>query len=393
MICYQTPYRPEDVNYDGSRFEVLNKHFEKMIEKDQLQGATYCLSRDGKVFANAAIGRYCYRPEDTRELTPDHLHHIASITKLFTAVAIFKLYEDGRLLIGQKVSEILEEFKEPPYNNITIGQLLTHTSGMQPDPNCFPSPYFQSNWDHVAEGFKAGDSAWLKNGLKAGLRTAPGTEWAYSSFGFAILGEIITRVSGTIAHQYIKDNIIQPCEMESTNFMENFTKEELLQIVLHDEEDEKMHNAVKAGQTSDFEEFEEFWKNVPNTAGGLLSTASDLNKFGTMLLQNGTYNGKRIVSRKAIEKMTTLAIDSSVPDYCWEAGGVFHPYGLGPDLRCDWNNMFTPGSFFHEGAGSSSLVIDPKEKLVAAWFVPYTHNAWYADGLYNAANIMWSGLL
>ena len=176
MIYFDTPYKPEEVGFDSSRLEVLNQHFEDLMKQGKLHGASYCIARDGKVFANAALGRYSYRTEDNRKLTPDHIHSIASITKIFTATAIFKLFEDGKISIAQKVGEILEEFSKPPYNEITIGQLLTHTSGLQPDPNCFPSPYFQSHWDHIEDGFKNGDSDWLSNALKAGLRREPGTE-------------------------------------------------------------------------------------------------------------------------------------------------------------------------------------------------------------------------
>lgn len=394
MIYNATPYKSEDVGYDASRFNVLNHHFEKMMEKDLLQGATYCLSRDGKVFMDAAMGRFCYRQDDNRELTPDHIHRIASITKIITATAIFQLYEDGKISIAQKVSEILEEFAIPPYKDITIGQLLTHTSGLQPDPNCFPSPYYQSHWDHIEDGFKNGDPNWLSNALKAGLRTKPGVEWAYCTFGFTVLGEIITRVTGISAHDYIQEHILKPCEMDSSMFEEHFTKEIYLRTVIRDDHDEKIHNAIAADLPYEKNPYEDMWNKVPNTGGGLYSNANDLVKFGTMLLQNGFYQGNRVISRKAIEKMTTLAIEPTVLDYCWECEGLSHPYGLGPELRCNWNNMFTPGTFYHEGAGSCSLLIDPKEKLVAAWFVPYLpQNSWYPEGLYNAANIMWSGLL
>ncbi len=394
MINFNTPYTPEEVGYDSSRFSVLNNHFNTMIDKGELQGAAYCLSRDGKVFMNASLGRYCYQVEDTRKLSPDHIHSIASITKIFTATAIFKLFEDGKISLAQKVGEILEEFSHPPYTDITIGQLLTHTSGLQPDPNCFPSPYYQCHWDFVEEGFKNGDADWLKNALKAGLRTKPGAEWAYCSFGFCVLGEIITRVTGTFAHQYITENILKPCEMNDSMFKDALTKESFLRTVIRDEDDIKMHEAAMADLPFNDNPFQDLWRKVPGTGGGLFSTASDLVKFGTMLLQNGTYNGNRVLSRKAIEKMTSLAIEPTVLDYCWEAGGLPHPYGLGPELRCNLNNMFTPGTFYHEGAGSCSLLIDPTEKLVAAWFVPYLPaGSWYPQGLYHAANIMWSGLL
>ena len=68
---------------------------------------------------------------------PTSINWIASITKTFTAVAIMKLVEDGITRLDVKVSEILEQFNTPPYNDINIFQLLTHTSGLYPDKGCF----------------------------------------------------------------------------------------------------------------------------------------------------------------------------------------------------------------------------------------------------------------
>lgn len=88
---------PADAGYDEERLEVLNKHFQKMIDADEILSANYCLSREGKVFANAAMGKLSYRDDDDRLLQPDTIQWIASITKLFCAVALFKLAEDGML--------------------------------------------------------------------------------------------------------------------------------------------------------------------------------------------------------------------------------------------------------------------------------------------------------
>ncbi|NLN64402.1 MAG: hypothetical protein GX144_03130 [Clostridiaceae bacterium] len=61
-------------------------------------------------------------------------------------------------------------------------------------------------------------------------------------------------------------------------------------------------------------------------------------------------------------------------------------------MRCNLASLYTKGTFFHEGSGACSLIIDPFEKLVAAWFVPWVNDKWCAHGLYNAAAVMWSGL-
>ena len=111
---------------------VLDRHFQKMIDANELLSANYCLSEMAK-FANAAIGKLSYK-DDNRKLQPDTIQWIASITKLFCAVAIFKLAEDGMLRLDQTVGEF-DEFKEQPFNKVNIAHLLSHTSGMYSDPD------------------------------------------------------------------------------------------------------------------------------------------------------------------------------------------------------------------------------------------------------------------
>ena len=71
MISFKTPYLPSEVGYDSERLEVLNRHFAKMLEANELQSANYCLSRDGKIFANTAMGKLSYKEEDERPVQPD----------------------------------------------------------------------------------------------------------------------------------------------------------------------------------------------------------------------------------------------------------------------------------------------------------------------------------
>ncbi len=387
MIRFETAYQPEDVDYDESRIEVINRHFENLIEKKILISANYCMARDGKVFANNAVGKLSYREEDTRELKPDTIQQIASITKLFTAVAIWKLAEDGRLRVDQGVCEFIEEFKEGPFSRITIAHLLSHTSGMHPDPGCFPNKFFVSPWDFIIEDK---GKNWIAAALKSGMRKTPGEEWAYSSFGYVILGEIITRVSGIFANDYIMEHIVKPCGLKDTGF--DYSRTEILSRtnIPHERREKLIHEVLNGSYKAN--EKDEIFKNIPRTGGGLYSTAYDLCRFGTMLLQGGYIDGTRIIGRKAIEKMTTLYTGPEIRDYCWNAGGVVRRYGLGPDLRWNEGNMYSKGTFYHEGAGACCLMIDPTERLVTAWFVPFFNECWYAEPVFNTSSIMWSGL-
>lgn len=386
MISFKTDFTPEEIGYDEGWIEVVNHFFEDLIANKKILSANYCLGRDGKVFANNAIGKLSFREEDTREVKPDTIQRIASITKLFTATAIWQLVEIGKLRVSQRVGEIIEEFNVKPFHDITIAHLLSHTSGMYPDPGAFENKYFVSPW-----GFIENDNGknWIEAGLRSGLHKTPGEEWAYCSFGYIILGEIITRVSGQFANDYIIEHIVKPCGMTDTSF--NFDRAEIIKRTnIPNERREKHVNNVLNGTLK--KEEDSFWERIPGTGNGMCSTAYDLYRFGTMLLKDGYIDGNRVIGRKAIEKMTTLYTAPHIKDYCWGGGGVYRQYGLGPDMRCNDGSLYTHGTYFHEGAGGCCLIIDPIEKLVAAWFIPYINDVWCPEPLFNAAAVIWSGL-
>lgn len=105
---------PEEAGYDSGRIAVLNGHFLRMIEKKEIEGAAYCISRRGKIIACNSMGtaHYFDGPGDMR---PDTVHGIASISKTFTAAAVMKLAEDGLLRLDMRVGDILPQFAAAPF--------------------------------------------------------------------------------------------------------------------------------------------------------------------------------------------------------------------------------------------------------------------------------------
>jgi CubicO group peptidase (beta-lactamase class C family) len=396
MISGKTQCSPADVSYDPSRLDALNRHIQRLIDADALQAGSYCLSRNGKVFANAAIGRLCYRKDDAREMRPDNIQWIASITKLFCASAIFKLVEDGLLRLTQSVGEVLKEMSVPPYNTITFAQLLSHTSGLNPDGGCFENKYYKDPWDLM---ILLKDRNWLEAGLSVGMRSKPGTEWAYCSFGFVILGEAISRISGVNVHDFIQKEIFDPCGMADTAFpwqmmSDDATRERAIGLIKRmpirgEKEEKELADILKGIPEQDGDVF----KDVPGTAGSIASTGEDLCKFGDMLLNQGTtLEGKRVLGRRTVCRMTEPFTGPEIRDYCWGSPGVHRPYALGPDRRRTADCLYSPSYYYHEGSGGCALIIDPEERMVAAWFVPFVNDVWSPSAIYSTGAVIWSGL-
>jgi len=323
-----------------------------------------------------------HEENDERQFKPDTIFRIYSITKLFTAVSILKLVEDGKIRLDQPVGEILDEFNTPPYNMINIVHLLTHTSGIHHDEGAHDNIYHECFWNLLDN-----EDTWITDILKQGLGNTPGKEWSYSTLGYSILGEIITRVSGMFCHDYIQKNIVEPCEMIDTSF--EMYPELVDRYNYCTDWQGKRVNRLRENPDACKRK-----SSVPITGNGMISTSRDVMKFGIMLLNNGTYNGKRILGRKAIEAMRRVHTSDEVVDYCWGAKGVHRDYGLGPDIFMASNNsqIITPNVIGHEGYGACSLCIDFEEKFVAVWASQFYEGDWYPQALRNVASIMWSGL-
>ena len=399
-----TDCRPEETGYDPARLEVLHAHFDKLIDEGVIFGAQYTIAHKGKVIANGAIGRGSAVEEDVL-MQPDMDFSIASITKTFCAVALMKLVEDGYFRLEQKMGEFIDIFSKKPFDQINVWHMLTHTSGLFPDGGCYPEVTPKDAWElvyegferHKAEGGKTEDFDWVAAGISPGLRTKTGTEWAYCSFGFAILGELVSRLSGIRAEDYITENIIKPLGMSETCFPNRISEDEAVKMIekiyIRKERQLKMRDAARKGELSVFKEDpDDIFTRIPHTAGGMVSNSRDLATYGMMLLNKGTWGGQRIIGRKALEKMTSHQL-FNIPDTCWGASEPDRGYGIGFDMRKGLPWTYSDGTFMHEGSGSCSLDIDPVEDLVAAWFVPWTDGeTWNARGLYNVQNIIWSGL-
>jgi CubicO group peptidase (beta-lactamase class C family) len=394
----ETQCSPGDVGFSDKRLELLNNHFQKLVDDNEIYCATYCLSRKGKVFAHGGVGYKTYKKDPNLLVSPTDTHYIASITKTFAGIAIMKLVEDGVTRLDVAVGEILPQLNAPPFNGITLYHLLTHTSGMHGDGGCFPSPHNGSYWHFISTAYQAylndksadkGEFDWIAAALAYGVRMVPDKEWIYCSFGFVLLGEIITKLTGVNCHKWIEDNICKPLGLSSTGF--DITKDMAKRYIIHDEESSKHIEGVISGNKV-VEEGDELWDTIPSTGGGMSSSVWDLVRYGNMVLHNGTFDGVRIIGRKAVEKMTNIAIQK--PDFCWGGSGGLRSYGIGFDHRNGPAFSFSGDTFMHEGSGACALYIDPKEDLVASWIAPFVNrDTWCTRAMYSTVNVIWSGLI
>jgi CubicO group peptidase (beta-lactamase class C family) len=369
----KTDAAPEEVGFRSEKLEVLDEHLARLIMRQKLQCAGYLLAREGRVFAWRTFGPRTGFDESCGDFMPDSIRRTASITKLFTATAVMQLIEQGLLRLDQPIATIIPEFDTNLHRDIQIFHLLTHTSGLDPQPGYFMEPLPIGSWD-VRHRF----DDWIQAALAGVPRNKPGKEWIYSNSGFSLLGEIIARLSGMSYYTYVTTRILEPLGMTRSFFnVPNSLKNET--IAVYDWELQR-----KDPDVTDTSE-------PPQAAGGLYSTLHDLWKMGQMLLNGGELNGVRILSAKAVARMTQNHLHG-VPAYHWGKELRDHPYGLGMNVFNGIGELMSPGTFSHEGVGRSALYMDPAERLAVAFFVP-TKLDWVAESLPHTRNIIWSGIV
>lgn len=367
----KTDCSPEEAGYLPGYLGKLEGHFDKLMESGQVMASGYHLSRNGKTFAHRASGKLTFDKPDS-QFRPDSLRRFASITKVFTAAAIMQLIEDGKLCISQSVSTIIPEFDTAQHRDIQIFHLLTHTSGLSADPGYFNDPYQRDIWVEMLR-----NPDWIKSVLKGPLQSRPGEYWSYCTAGFNILGEVIERASGMSYEDYIQSRIIHPLGLTDSHFQVPREKESRACL-------------MDAWERQNILDKDTFQINKCLPGGGLVSTMADISRFGNMMLNQGTIDGVRILSRKSVEMMTRHQLHG-VRAFAWGRNDPDFRAGLCFSYSGD-KSLASPETYNHEGYGSSALYIDPAEKLVVV-YISVNYGNWTAESVVAPRNIIWAGLV
>lgn len=399
LICFFTQIsfsqvlkeaNPELAGMSSERLKRIDKTLQEYVDKKWIAGGSAIIARDGKIVYYKALG---YDDVENKTLLKrDAIFRIASQTKAITSVAVMMLYEEGKFLLKDPVSRYIPEYKNqqvldkfnpadstyttvPAKRDITIHDLLTHTSGI----------------GYAQIGSKEATAIYAKHGIVGGIGVGqiilgdkmkklgslpllhqPGEQWTYG-LNTDLLGYLVEVVSGMSLDDFFRKKIFEPLGMKDTYFY--LPKEKYNRLTTLYTED-SLKQIVKAAASFDIKG--DFTSNYPATpgtyfsgGGGLSSTALDYAIFMQMLLNGGEYNGKRILSRSSVNMMTVSQYDK----LNWPENKM----GLGFSISTEKSlavSPLSPGTFAWGGMFSSSYWIDPKEKIVAQLFLnqyPQSH--------------------
>jgi CubicO group peptidase (beta-lactamase class C family) len=375
---------PEAAGFSTERLARIDKVMNDYVKDGRMNGGVALIVRDGKVVYYKAFGNDDIASK--KPLQRDAIFRIASQTKAITSVAVMMLYEEGKFLLDEPVSNFIPEFRSPrvldKFNKedstyttvpakreITIRDLLTHTSGIgyaqigTPEQNAI---YYKAG---IVGGIGV-DNIVLADKMKLlgkqPLFHQPGERWTYG-LNTDVLGYLVEVVSGMSLDEFFRKRIFEPLGMKDTYFY--LPKEKQGRLVNLYSED----TVGKLAKTAPVRWLNgNFYKDYPNTngtyfsgGGGLSSTIYDYAVFLQMMLNGGTYNGKRLLSRNSVRMMTMNQLGDV------QRANNPNGFGLGFGVTSERGSGIIPvnaGTYDWGGMFATMYWVDPKEKLIGLFY-------------------------
>lgn len=352
--------------------EAIPIRMKEFVDEGRIAGSVTLVMQKGKVIRLDAIG---YRDLESRTpMTSDTIFQVMSMTKPVTAVAIMMLADEGKLSLNDPVERFLPGYSElkmedgkSPQRRLRISHLLTHTSGL---PGTDPRPLD----DDMKRKLTLAD---LVDRIPTlALQSEPGTRVSYSGPGITVAGRIVEIVSKQPLQSFLQDRLFGPLGMADTTFFADPKKASRMASVYTRESTEsyRLQSAGVALPSPPPPGVQRFrlvkssenilrpGAKLANPAGGLYSTAEDMAKFHQLVLNEGVWNGRRLLSRAACQTMTQ--VQSPLPP---PGSSDSTTYGYGWAVTAGPSNtatLMSPGVFGHSGAFGTYGWGDPRRKVV-----------------------------
>ena len=293
--------------------EEINKRIQKIINNENapLIGGSLAVIKNNTTLYCDSIGISRLKNESSNK---DIKYRTASISKLFTAIAIWQLDEQGKLNVSEDVSKYLNfQLKNPKFNNITITikMLLSHTSSIRESDSNYNIPLGYN----ISDFFTNGTEIYYD---KAYSEKEPGY-FEYVNMNYCLLGTIIENVTNTRFDKYMIENVLKPLNITGSFNIYEMEKEYLDKVgTIYRKLNKKKEFDINGEFIPQMDDFSEGYpkKNFSNYTigtngalfgpqGGLRISIEELTHLVYMFLNNGTYNNKTILKKETIDKMLT----------------------------------------------------------------------------------------
>ena len=332
LLCDVSPLSASDDLLDAGRAASIDYILQSAVSRGLISGGTVLVGNHAGTVYLTSSGKTGASPGSSN-LDERTMFDVASLTKVIaTAPAVMKLLEEGHITLLDPLTRWFPELEGSGREDITILNLLTHTSGL--------NDIELSNGDTI--------ETILQKAATQRSGRLPGGRFLYADINFILLGDLVQRVTGKTLDRYCRDHIYGPLGMRDTMFQPPLERSPGIASTIGPR-NELLTGLVQDGNA----------QKLGGIAGhaGLFSSASDLSRFATMILNNGVLGGARLFSDKVLAQMTS--------PYFYSNGNVVR--GLGWDIYSPYSSprgsFFSEMSFGHTGYTGSSIWIDPKHDL------------------------------
>jgi len=380
---FGTTKTAEEAGFITPRLQRIDDFLNGFIREGKAPNAVTFVAQNGKIVHHKAYG-YANLEQKT-PLRKDAIFRIASQSKLVTSIAILILMEEGKLLLDDPVAQYLPEFSNPVVltnfdagsgkyetrpakTRITLRHLLTHTAGIPYEHPLDQKPEFKLPFFCSTEAERLEDG--IKKLAARPLLHDPGEKFTYG-LNTDILGRVVEVVSQKTLDVFFEEKIFKPLGMNDTYFYLPTEKASRLvelyskgtaqaDLTLH--ENRSYRNFAIEGARTYF-----------SGGAGLVSTIENYARLCQLVLNQGTFNGQRILSRKS----ASLLLRNQIGELkVWDRNDGF---SLGLQVISEqsrYGDNATPGAVTWGGMYCSEYTIDPKENLILLVFTnvhPYAH--------------------
>jgi CubicO group peptidase (beta-lactamase class C family) len=379
---------PEEVGLASNRLAHIRTVMNRHVAEKQIPGAAGLIARRGKIAYQEAFGMADV--ETGKPMRLDTIHRIYSMTKPITSVAVMMLYEEGKFQLNDPVGKYLPEFAKmqvaidekdpqtgkptlktaPAKRPITVRDLLRHTAGLT--YGFFSDTLVDQEYRKARILSDLNLAEFVTNLSKIPLLHEPGARWHYS-VSVDVLGRLVEVLSGKTFDQFLQERIFAPLDMRDTGFYVPADKKDRFAKLYSPTKDGKIQPAVICATRQEcVEKFPNAVPSylepptMPSGGGGLVSTAYDYLRFCQMLLNKGQYDGKRLLSRKTVQLMSSDNL-GTIPGMGPGAG-----FGLGfavSKAPGEAGMMGSAGEYNWGGAAGTRFWIDPQEELIGIFMI------------------------
>ncbi|WP_433297581.1 serine hydrolase domain-containing protein [Actinoplanes sp. CA-030573] len=329
-------------------------------------GAVALVAQDGKAQFTTSVGhalRYGAGPVDLPAakrvaMRTNSIFDLASLTKVYTAILTLQLVDQGKVALDAPIQRYLPDFTGAGKDKVTVAMLLAHTSALPVGAKVTGMADNTARWKSV-----------MTTPLVSG--GVPGTTFRYSSVGLMVLGRLVEKLTGKSLDKALRDNITTPLGLKDTGFQPLKWVSDRQRLVATDA---RTSRGLLRGTVHD---------DVCNILGGVaghagvFATAQDVAVIGQMLLNGGTYNGKRILSAATVKRMLT-DVNKGKPAIDAERPGRSADHGLGVEINQPWfmGKLASPTAFGHTGFTGTSLLVVPARRQVIVLLTNRAHPNW-----------------